>query len=93
MRYVDGKETADIRIAVIEIPTASLETNNSRIHYAMDLADKYKIQRPQRFKHEYLFEWEVPASSIVEVLTVQSLVDARIDMDRYCDIWEHRLSK
>jgi hypothetical protein len=37
------------------------------------------------FKNEYIFEWEIPEKYIVHKVSVQTLLERGLNMERYCD--------
>ncbi|KFZ03536.1 hypothetical protein V502_10865 [Pseudogymnoascus sp. VKM F-4520 (FW-2644)] len=71
--YKDRESLADIWIAFIEVPPTTNETA-TRIHSAKELAERCKLEKPNKFSHEVVFEWAIPKNYVAHEVSLQTLM-------------------
>ncbi|KAJ6157271.1 hypothetical protein N7497_006156 [Penicillium chrysogenum] len=72
--YDTNEDPGSIWIVIIRVPDAG---NNDGPHYARRLAQRYLDA--DAFKHEYVFEWEIPQRYVEHCVCVKTLLDRRIE--------------
>lgn len=55
--------------------------SKSLYHHIEDLAQKHS--NPIQFRNEYLFEWEIPEEYIIHKVSVQTLLERRLNIKCY----------
>ncbi|OQE21418.1 hypothetical protein PENFLA_c014G05630 [Penicillium flavigenum] len=76
--YNDGEDSSTIRIAIISVPVTTAA--EKPYHHAQQLADG-----AVQFKHEYLFEWQIPEQYVEHTVSVQTLLSRGLDLNEYLD--------
>ena len=79
--YKDGKSSAEIWIAFIEVPPTINETV-TRIHSAKELAEKCGLPEPDLFSHEVVFEWAIPEIYVRHEVSLQTLM--KRELQEHC---------
>ncbi|CAI7622660.1 unnamed protein product [Penicillium glandicola] len=76
-------EADDIWIAIISVPVRGNDT--SLYHHAEDLALDLEmgLEESRKFRHEYLFEWEIPDQYVKHMVSVETLLDRGLNLDSY----------
>ena len=64
----------EVWIAFIGIPYATDQTA-VRIHSARNLAKKCEFEKPHVFYHEIVFEWAIPESYVLHMVSLQTLLE------------------
>ncbi|KAL4874964.1 hypothetical protein BJY04DRAFT_202859 [Aspergillus karnatakaensis] len=81
-----GEDPAQIWIAIIFVPDAAAKNNSIVYHHAEQLAEQVKkVEDPSVFKHEYVFEWEIPEKYVKHRVSLQTLLDRGLDLRDYLD--------
>jgi hypothetical protein len=71
--YEDDESAADIWFAFIEVPP-----NEKAIHSVKELAEKCGLKEPNRFNHEFIFEWAIPEHYVLHKVSLQTLMKREI---------------
>jgi hypothetical protein len=79
-KYYEGDNPARIWIVFVSVP----DKDKGTYHRAERLAQENGEDEPRKFKDEYIFEWEIPEKYIVHRVSVQTLLERGLDMERYC---------
>jgi hypothetical protein len=74
--YDTNKDPGSIWIVIIRVPDGG---NHDGPHHARRLAQRYLDA--DAFKHEYLFEWEIPRRYVEHRVSVKTLLDRRIEKE------------
>ncbi|KAJ6159661.1 hypothetical protein N7497_004198 [Penicillium chrysogenum] len=76
--YNDGEVSSTIWIAIISVPAT---TDAEKLyHRAQQLA-----YGDIKFKHEYLFEWQIPDQYVEHIVSVKTLLSRGLDLKEYLD--------
>jgi len=78
--YYGGDSPDRIWIVFISVP----HKDRSIYHHAERLARKIGRNKTAMFKDEFIFEWEIPEKYIVHNVSVQTLRERGLDLERYC---------
>ncbi|KAJ5844959.1 hypothetical protein N7534_008628 [Penicillium rubens] len=76
--YNDGEDESTIWIAIISVPVTTAA--EKLYHHAQQLADE-----DIKFKHEYLFEWQIPDQYVEHIVSVKTLLSRGLDLKEYLD--------
>jgi len=79
-KYYEGDSPNRIWIVFISVP----HKDRSIYHHAEHLAREIGQDKTAIFKDKYIFEWEIPEKYIVHKISIQTLVERGLDMERYC---------
>jgi len=74
-QYENDESAADVWIAFIEVPP---DENATRIYSAQKLAQCCGLKEPNRFDHEFIFEWAIPEHHVLHQVSLQTLIDRGI---------------
>jgi len=85
-KYYEGDDPDQIWIVFIRVPYKDKRT----YHHAEHLAREIGQNETSMFKHEYIFEWEIPKKYIVHKVSVQTLLERGLNMERYCEYSNNR---
>ncbi|KAB8232610.1 uncharacterized protein BDW43DRAFT_311995 [Aspergillus alliaceus] len=86
VKYYNRHERAgDIWIAIISNSAGGNET--SPYHHAEKLAHELgkSPKDSRKFKHEYVFEWEIPDQYVEHMVSVETLLDRGLNLDSYLE--------
>ncbi|KAF3019918.1 hypothetical protein E8E15_003733 [Penicillium rubens] len=76
--YNGGEVPSTIWVAIISVPAT---TDAEKLyHHAQQLADA-----DIKFKHEYLFEWQIPDQYVEHIISVKTLLSRGLDLKEYLD--------
>ncbi|CAG7974393.1 unnamed protein product [Penicillium olsonii] len=76
--YNYGEDPSTISIVIISVPdTTAIE---KPYHHAQKLADG-----AIEFKHEYIFEWQIPQQYVEHIVSVETILSRGIDLREYLD--------
>lgn len=79
--YESGERPDRIWIVFIWIPPNRIQTVN--VHSAQKLAERCRHPEPQKFAHEYVFEWAIPEEFVVHTVSVDTLLLRGLDLHDY----------
>src|SRR5277367_6570554 len=85
-KLYEGDKPDQIWIVFISVP----HKDKGTYHHAEHLAQEIWQDGTNMFKDEYIFEWEVPEKYIIHKVLVQTLLERRLNMDRYCEYFNNR---
>lgn len=85
-KLYEGDKPDQIWIVFISVPYKDKGT----YHHAEHLAREIGHDTPRKFKNEYIFEWEIPEEYIVHKVSVQTLLERGLNMERYCEYSNNR---
>lgn len=80
-KYHDGELPGDIYIVFISVPAEV--RHSTAIHSAQVLAEECDFEDSIQFKYELLFEWAIPKEFVHHWVTVETLLQRGLNMDRY----------
>lgn len=80
--YTYHESPADIWIAFIRVP-ATVHESPTSVHAARPLAEECGLSRPNKFQHEYVFEWVIPDEFVLHQVSLQTLIDRGLDWTKY----------
>lgn len=81
-KYYNSQErSASIWITIISVPFTADERRP--YHHAEMLALATGIKDSYIFRHEYLFEWEIPDQYVEHRISVETLLDRGLNLDDY----------
>jgi len=81
-----GEEPDQIWIVFISVPYKDKSTYYHLEHLAREIGQ----DKPSMFKDEYIFVWEIPEEYIVHKVSVQTLLERGLNMERYCEYSNNR---
>jgi hypothetical protein len=84
VKYYNFREKPrDIWIVMISVPTGEIDT--LPYHHAKGLALELGMspEESRKFKHEYVFEWEIPGQYVEHIVSVETLLDRGLNLDSY----------
>jgi hypothetical protein len=78
--HADGEEPAGIWIICIRAPN-SKGPNQKSPHHAQVLAQRLGLapEESRKFRHEYLFEWEIPRGYHLRTVSLRTLLNRGIE--------------
>jgi hypothetical protein len=80
-KLYEGDRPDQIWIVFISVP----HKDKATYYHAEYLAREIGQDKTNMFKDEYIFEWEVPEKYIVHKVSVQTLLERGLKMERYCE--------
>jgi hypothetical protein len=80
-KYYDCELPEDIYIVFIQVPADKRQVTGP--HSAQGIAEDCGFEDSDKFKHEFVFEWAIPAGFISHTVTVKTLLDRGLSMDKY----------
>lgn len=80
--YTHGESPEDIWIAFIEIPS-TVDESPTPVHAARHLAEECRLEEPNLFYYEYVFEWIIPDKYVLHQVSLQTLIDRGLDWEKY----------
>lgn len=83
-KYYEGDNPDRIWIVFISVPHNDRSIYHHAEHLAGYLAGEIGQDKTSMFKDEYIFEWEIPEKYIVHKISVQTLLQRGLKMERYC---------
>lgn len=87
--YHSDEHPGRIWIVIIRVPDGGI---NNGPHYARRLAQR-RYLNTDIFKHEYLFEWEIPQRYVENLVSVKALLDGRIERIIDLDFPDFRMTR
>ncbi|KAK4086110.1 hypothetical protein Purlil1_9639 [Purpureocillium lilacinum] len=79
-KYYEGERPEQIMIVFIKVPSDRIKT--IKIHSAKNLAEHF-CPEPRVYSHEYVFEWAIPPDLVVHTVSVKTLLDRGLALDKY----------
>lgn len=89
-RYYNNDEKAsDIWIVIISVTVG--DNHSSHYHHAEALAHKLGMGHTdsRKFRHEYLFEWEISSRYVEHMVSVETLLSRGLSLKSYLDVNGH----
>ena len=77
--YEDKEISSKIWIAFIYVP----DVDKHVFHHAEGLAKILELPNSERFRYEYIFEWDIPKKYLIHKVSVETLVERGFDMKEY----------
>ncbi|GFF60995.1 hypothetical protein IFM51744_10551 [Aspergillus udagawae] len=88
--YNLSEDPGRIWIAIIFVPDTDATKKSTGYHHAKKLAQQVeKMEDPNVFEYEYIFEWEVPEQYVEHRVSLQTLLDRGLDLCDYLDETDH----
>jgi len=84
-KVYDGEHPESVYVVFIRVP----QDNRPIVHSAWELARQAGVDAADRFKYEFLFEYEVPRKYAHHAVTVATLMDRGLKLDGY-SLWDER---
>jgi hypothetical protein len=79
---VESEPADETWIAFIAVPA---EDSGIYYHHARALARQLEVEDPMLYQSEYVFEWKIPSKYILHTVSLQTLIDRGLDIERYID--------
>jgi hypothetical protein len=88
--YNLSEDPGRIWIVIIFVPDTDATKKSTGHHHAKKLAQQAeKMEDPNVFEYEYIFEWEVPEQYVEHRVSLQTLLDRGLDLCDYLDDTDH----
>ena len=81
-----GEEAERVEIIFIKLGSEAAVAASAKVHSAETLADglQFSAEKRKNYKGEYLFEWEIPESLVVHLVTMATLLQRGFSIERLC---------